>query len=223
MRILVIEDDPRVARLVSRALIEAGHQVELAEDGLDGLQRAETGMFDVIVLDVMLPKLDGLSVSRQLRRQRVRTPILMLTARDAVADRVQGLDAGADDYLVKPFALEELLARIRALGRRLADHADAETLIVGDLVIDLDRHEVRRGDRIVELTPREFELLVYLARHQQRVLTKEQILEHIWGYDSSVTTNVVETYIHYLREKIDRGSTRPLIRTIRGVGYSLRP
>lgn len=222
MDVLVVEDDPRVARLVSRALGEAGHRVEIADDGVDGLSRAETGVFDVVVLDGMLPQLDGLDVSRQLRKQKVRTPILMLTARDSVSDRVRGLDAGADDYLIKPFALEELLARVRALGRRANEHAEDDVLVGGDLTVDLARHEVRRGEGEIELTPREFDLLRYLLRHQGRVLTKDQILEHVWGYDTDATSNVVETYIHYLRDKIDKGSPRPLIRTVRGVGYTLR-
>jgi len=222
MDVLVVEDDPRVGRLLTRALTDAGHRVELAVDGAEGLNRGETGIFDVIVLDVMLPKLDGLDVSRQLRRDSVRTPILMLTARDAVPDRVRGLDAGADDYLVKPFALDELLARVRALGRRAGEITGDDLLRAGDLTVDLARREVRRGEREIELTPREFDLLRYLLRHQGRVLTKDQILEHVWGYDSEATSNVVEIYIHYLREKIDRDQPRPLIRTVRGVGYTIK-
>jgi DNA-binding response OmpR family regulator len=169
----------------------------------------------------MLPEMDGLEVAREMRRQHLRTPILMLTARDAVPDRVRGLDAGADDYLTKPFALEELLARVRALGRRAGDGAE-DQLVVGELVLDLARHEARRDDQSIELTAKEFDLLAYLMRNTGRVLSKDQITEHVWGYDSQATSNVVEIYIHYLRDKIDRGFPRPLIRTVRGVGYTIK-
>src|SRR5215211_7055563 len=166
MRCLVVEDDPRVAQ---RGLAEAGHQVEVAPDGTAGLARAEAGDHDLIVLDVLLPGLDGLEVCRRLRQQRVQTPILMLTARDGVPDRVRGLDAGADDYLAKPFALEELLARVRALSRRGAEGPGGETLRVGDLTLDLARHEARRGEQGIELTAKEFALLEYLMRNAGRV------------------------------------------------------
>jgi DNA-binding response OmpR family regulator len=222
MYVLVVEDDPRIARVVEQALVEAGHRVDVAYDGLDALTRAEPGVYDLIVLDLMLPELDGITVARELRRERVRTPILMLTARDAVADRVRGLDSGADDYLVKPFALEELLARVRALGRRAGDAAD-NVLEVADLTLDLDRHEARRGDQTIELTAKEFDLLGYLMRNAGRVLSKDQITDHVWGYDAQATSNVVEIYVHYLRDKIDRGFSRPLIRTVRGVGYTIKP
>jgi len=221
MNVLLIEDDPRVARVVQRALQEAGKRVEVVHDGAEGLARAQTASYDLIVLDVMLPELDGIELCRSLRRQRVRTPVLMLTARDSVADRVRGLDAGADDYLTKPFALEELLARVRALSRR-AGEAEDEVLRVGDLTLNLARHEARRGGRVIELTAREFALLEYLMRNAGRVLTRAQITDHVWGYDSEATSNVVEIYIHYLRDKIDRGFPRPLIRTVRGVGYTVK-
>jgi DNA-binding response OmpR family regulator len=221
MYILVVEDDARVARLVARGLTEAGHRVDLAEDGDEGLARAESSAYDLIVLDVMLPELSGIEVAREVRSAKVQTPILMLTARDAVPDRVLGLDAGADDYLTKPFALEELLARVRALGRRANDSMN-EVLQVGDLTLDIQRHEARRGEQSVELTAKELELLAYLMRNAGRVLTKAQIVDHVWGYDSEATSNVVEIYIHYLRDKIDRDVARPLIRTIRGVGYTVK-
>jgi DNA-binding response OmpR family regulator len=220
MHVLLVEDDVRISRVVQRALTEVGHEVDVAHDGADGLARAEETPYDLLVLDVMLPERDGFSIARELRRQRQRTPILMLTARDAVADRVRGLDAGADDYLPKPFALEEFLARVRALGRRTS--ASGETLEVGDLTLDPDRHEVIRAGRTVELTAKEFDLLAYLMRNAGRVLSKPQITEHVWGYDSEATSNVVEIYVHYLREKIDKGFGRPLIRTIRGVGYTIK-
>jgi DNA-binding response OmpR family regulator len=222
MDVLVVEDDPRIARLVERALGDAGHRVEVAHDGVAGLTSAERGVHDVLVLDWVLPEMDGVDVARELRRLKVRTPILMLTAKDAVPDRVRGLDAGADDYLTKPFALEELLARVRALGRRTATGAADDTLTVADLVLDLDRHEARRGEQVIELTAKEFDLLVYLMRNAGRVLAKDQILDHVWGYDAQATSNVVEIYVHYLRDKIDRGFARPIIRTIRGVGYTLK-
>ena len=221
MYLLLVEDDARIARVVERALIEAGHRVDAVHDGTEGLIRAEGGAYDLILLDVMLPSMDGVDVARQLRRQKVRTPILMLTARDAVADRVVGLDAGADDYLTKPFALEELLARVRALGRRGADGPDP-LLRVGDLSLDESRREVVRADRPRQLTAREFALLAYLMRNAGRVLSKDQILDHVWGYDAEATSNVVEIYVHYLRDKIDKDSPQPLIRTIRGVGYTIK-
>ena len=222
MYLLLVEDDARIARVVERTLLEAGHRVDVVHDGTEGLVRAEGGAYDLVLLDVMLPGMDGVDVARQLRRQKVRTPILMLTARDAVADRVRGLDAGADDYLTKPFALEELLARVRAVGRRGADGLDGDVLRVADLTLDESRHEVRRDDRTIELTAKEFDLLAYLMRHAGKVLTRGQIVDHVWGYDAGATSNVVEIYVHYLRDKVDRGFDRPLIRTIRGVGYTIR-
>jgi len=222
MYVLLVEDDPRVARVVTRALTEAGHRVDHAADGVEGLARAERGVYDLIVLDVLLPGLDGIELCRMLRRLQVHTPILMLTARDAVSDRVRGLDAGADDYLVKPFALQELLARVRALGRRGREGAEDGVLRVGDLALDPSRREVCRGDQTIDLTPREFDLLHYLMQHPARVLTKDRIADYVWGFGSDVTANVVETYVHYLRNKIDRGSARPLLRTVRGAGYMLR-
>lgn len=218
MRVLIVEDEPLVARAVERALLAAGHQTEIACDGVEGLARAEGGAHDLIILDVLLPELDGLSVCRELRQRRVHTPILMLTARDAIADRVSGLDAGADDYLAKPFATAELLARVRALGRRNGGDAEGP-LRVADLTLDSARHVVTRGDRRIELTPKEFELLAYLMRHPRQVLTREQIVHSVWGEAAGATSKMVELYIHYLRNKIDRDTSRPLVRTIRGVGY----
>src|ERR1700681_4167722 len=177
MDVLLVEDDPRIARVVERALTDVGHRVEVARDGLEGLTSAERGGHDLVVLDVMLPEMDGMEVAREMRRLRVRTPILMLTARDAVPDRVRGLDSGADDYLTKPFALEELLARVRALGRRGGDNA-GDPLTVGDLTLDLDQHQARRGDREIDLTAKEFDLLSYLMRNAGRILDKNQILDH---------------------------------------------
>jgi len=220
MRLLLVEDDLKVARLVEQALNEAGYETVVLDDGLAGLAAATEGDHDLIVLDVMLPRLDGLAVCRELRARRVRTPILMLTARDRVPDRVRGLDAGADDYLVKPFAVEELLARLRALVRRTGGEDD-ERLLVSDLSLDLAAHNAARGGRPLDLTPREFNLLAYLMRNPGRVLTKDQILAHVWGYDSDASSGAVELYIHYLRQKVDQASAEPLIRTVRGVGYCL--
>jgi len=221
--ILVVEDDPRVARLVQRALVEGGYRVQVASDGLEGLAKAGELTPEAIVLDVMLPGQDGIAVCRNLRDRGVRTPVLMLTARDAIPDRVRGLDAGADDYLTKPFALDELLARIRALLRRPGRWEDgSEVLQVGDLKLNLDSHEASRADQPIELTTKEYRLLAYLMQHAGRVLTRGQIVDQVWGYDTSATSNVVEIYICYLRDKIDRGFPRPLIRTVRGAGYMLK-
>ena len=220
MHLLVVEDEPRVAHLVRRALEQDRHVVDIAYDGEDGLHQAESGTFDVIVLDIMLPEIDGIEVCRRLRAGRIQTPVLMLTARDAVQHRVEGLDAGADDYLTKPFAIAELLARVRALGRRRQPVAE-EVLRAGDLARDPTRHRVERDGRHVELTRKEFTLLEYLMRHPGQVLSRAQILDHVWGYDFSSLTNVVDIYIHYLRNKVDKGFGKKLIRTVRGVGYTI--
>jgi DNA-binding response OmpR family regulator len=176
----------------------------------------------VIVLDVMLPGRSGTAVCRNLRRDRVATPILMLTARDALEDRVAGLDTGADDYLTKPFAFAELLARLRALTRRRTAEVLSPRLELDDLVMDPVRHEVTRGGKLIELTPREYALLEYFLRHPGQVLTRTQIIDNVWRYDAYLTSNAVDTYVHYLRDKIDRGHERKLLRTVRGVGYALR-
>jgi DNA-binding response OmpR family regulator len=222
MNLLLIEDDPRIARVVVRALTDDGHRVDTVSDGLGGFLRAERCEHDVVLLDVMLPEMSGLEVARELRRQRVRTPILMLTARDAVYDRVCGLDSGADDYLTKPFALEELLARVRALGRRKSEKSSS-VLRVGDLLLDVERRTSSRAERPLDLTTREFDVLAYLMRNAGRVLGKDVILARVWGDDSDAGANAVELYVHHLRQKVDRGFARPLIRTVRGVGYTIRP
>ena len=220
--VLLVEDDPRISRVIERALIEDRYRVDCVFDGGEGVMRAASGAYDLIILDGMLPGMDGVDVARQLRRDRIRVPILMLTARDAVAERVRGLDAGADDYLTKPFALEELLARVRALARRGYDGQSDDVVCVADLSLDLDRREVHRDGQSIELTTKEFDLLIYLMRNPGRVLSKAQILDHVWGYEAEATSNVVEIYIHYLRDKVDRGFPRPLIRTVRGVGYTIK-
>jgi len=222
MHILVVEDERRLAHLLRRVLLEERHTVDVAGDGEQGLDLAASGTYDLVVLDLMLPGRDGLEICREMRAAEVAAPVLMLTARGAVEDRVAGLNAGADDYLVKPFAMEELLARVNALLRRRGRDIDAvPELKVGDLALDLVRHEARRGARAIELTAKEFALLEYLMRHPGQVLTRTQITDHVWRYDLEALSNVVDIYIHYLRDKIDRGFPRPLIKTVRGVGYKI--
>ena len=202
---------------------EEGHVVDHVDDGADALAQARSEPYDAIVLDIMLPSLNGYEVAKRLRAGGDATPILMLTARDAVQDRVQGLDAGADDYLVKPFALAELLARIRAIGRRSQMiPATSNILTVADLELDLRSHEATRAGRRIELTAKEFALLEALMRHPGQVLTRSQLLELVWNYDVLTESNVVDTYIHYLRSKIDRDPEAKLIRTVRGAGYAIR-
>ena len=220
MRVLVVEDELRIAQFIRQGLTEAGYAVDLAMDGQEGQAYTRAAAYDVIVLDLMLPKLSGLAVLKQLRERGITTPVLLLTARDAIEDRVAGLDAGADDYLVKPFAFAELLARIRALLRR-PPIQQASLLQVDDLALDTIRREVRRAGQLIELSPREFALLEYLMRHPNQVLTRTQIAERVWNFDFLNESNVVDVYIGYLRRKIDRGSQRPLIQTLRGVGYRL--
>lgn len=223
MHLLLVEDERRLAMAVRRVLEEEGHVVDVADDGADGLTQATAEEYDVLILDVMLPSMDGFAVARKLRTAGNRVPILMLTARDSIQDRVTGLDAGADDYLVKPFALAELLARIRALGRRSQQPgSESHVLSVGDLQLDLRAREALRGDRRIELTTKEFTLLETLMRHPGQVLTRSQLLDLVWGYDLLTESNIVDTYIHYLRNKIDRDFDAKLIRTVRGAGYSIR-
>jgi DNA-binding response OmpR family regulator len=222
VHILVVEDERRLGTLLRRVLTEERHAVDLAHDGTEGLDLASSGTYDLIVLDVMLPGMDGFALCRQLRADEIHTPVLMLTARDAVQDRVSGLNAGADDYLVKPFAMEEFLARVAALLRRREQTVDmSPQLTVGDLTLDLVRHEVRRGGRNIELTAKEFALLEFLMRNPGQVLTRTQITDRVWRYDLDALSNVVDTYIHYLRDKVDRGFARSLIKTVRGVGYKI--
>jgi DNA-binding response OmpR family regulator len=219
-RVVVIEDEARLRDLITRTLRQEGYDVLALEDGADGYAEARTGSYDAIVLDVMLPTMSGLEICLRLRRNGIDIPILMLTARDAVEDRVAGLDSGADDYLVKPFAFEELLARLRVMLRRRKEAAAAQ-LRVDDLELDLVRHEVRRGKREVPLTAREFALLEFLMRHPGHALSRDQLVHAVWPRDYQGGSNVVDTYIHYLRDKVDRAPARPLIRTVRGVGYAL--
>jgi DNA-binding response OmpR family regulator len=220
MRILVVEDESKVASLVRRALEEEGHSVQVALDGEEGLNLALTTQPDLIILDWLLPGRDGLTICRAIRASGSHTPILMLTARDAIEHRVAGLDSGADDYLTKPFALGELLARVRALFRRGVS-PQAPVLAIGDLVLDPATRSVRRGGVEIELSAREFSLLDHLMRNAGKTLTRSMIAERVWGYEFDSGTNVVDVYINYLRNKIDRGHAQKLIHTMRGVGYRL--
>jgi DNA-binding response OmpR family regulator len=222
MHILVVEDERRLANLVRRALEEEGNVVDVSHDGAEGLDMAEGTQYDLLVLDLMLPHVDGVEICRRLRASGNDVRILMLTARDAVEDRVQGLEAGADDYLVKPFSFSELLARVKALSRRQVQAQTEEELTSGDLVLDLQRREAKRGKDTIELTAKEFQLLEYLMRNAGHVLTRTQILDHVWGYNFDSFSNVVDIYVHYLRNKIDKGYADPLIKTVRGVGYTLK-
>ncbi len=219
-KVLVVEDEVALARLVERTLQEEGYAVELARDGDDAVEAALDRAPDLVLLDIGLPGRDGLSVCRELRDQGLQMPVIMLTARDALPDRVTGLDAGADDYLVKPFAFEELLARIRAQLRRA--RGENERLQVGDLVLEPATRRAWRGQRELQLSDREFRLLEVLMRHPGQVLTRQRLLDHVWGYRSDPSSNVVDIYVHYLRRKVDKGERVQLIRTIRGVGYSVR-
>lgn len=221
MHILIAEDDVRLARVLRRVLQEDGHVVDVASDGQQALELGSERGVDLIILDVMLPQMDGFEVCRALRSSGVDTPILMLTARSAVDDRVRGLDAGADDYLVKPFALAELQARIRALTRRAPALAE-QSLKVADLSLDVSRHSAVRGGKEIPLSVKEFQLLEFFMRHPNQVLSRTQILDSVWQYDRAFTSNVVDIYVHYLRNKIDKGFPRRLLHTVRGVGYMLR-
>ncbi len=220
MRILVVEDEAGIANFVRQGLTEAGHAVDLAWNGREGLEYALAVDYDVLVLDIMLPGMDGLALLQELRHRGDKTPALMLTARDTVDDRVAGLDAGADDYLVKPFAFPELLARVRALLRR-PPLQTGTILRVADLQMDTAKREVRRNGRLIDLSPREYAVLEYLMRHPNQVLTRTQIGEHVWNLDFYNESNVVDVYIGYLRRKIDKGERLPLFHTVRGVGYRM--
>lgn len=222
MKILVIEDDRETAAFLTRGLKEHGHVVDVATDGRDGLLQATGDEYDVLIVDRMLPGMDGLGIVRTLRAAGTRTPVLFLTAMAGVSDRVEGLDAGGDDYLVKPFAFAELNARVSALGRRPAVTEVTTVLRVGDLEMNLLTRQVSRAGRAIDLQPQEFRLLEFLMRHADRVVTRTMLLEGVWGFHFDPRTSVVETHISRLRAKIDRDFSQPLLQTIRGSGYSLR-
>jgi two-component system, OmpR family, response regulator MprA len=220
--ILVVDDEPAVRRALERALRLDSYDVELAADGEQALDAIAQRPVDAVILDVAMPGIDGLEVCRRMRAAGDRTPILMLTARDAIDDRVKGLDVGADDYLVKPFALRELQARLRALLRRAAEDSDGEVLRYGDLMLDPIAHEVYRGERLVELSKTEFLLLELFMKHPRQVLTRSTIFENVWGYDFGPTSNALGVYMGYLRRKTEEGGEPRILHTVRGIGYVLR-
>lgn len=220
MRILVVEDEHRIATALKMGLEQESYAVDLAFDGKTGLDLAIGEEFDLIILDRLLPEMDGIEICKEVRKNSIHTPILLLTAKGQVEDRVDGLDAGADDYMVKPFAFEELLARVRALQRR-PRKTQGQTLSVDDLSLDIKTFEVKRGAKNINLSGREFALLEYLMRNPKKTLSKEQIIAHVWNYDSDILPNTVEVYIGYLRNKIDKSFKKKLLNTVRGFGYRI--
>lgn len=223
MRILVVEDDEKIASFVVKGLKQSGFAVDRCADGEEGLIYAQSTSYDSAIIDIMLPKLDGLSLVQQMRKASLHTPVIILSAKASVEDRVKGLQAGADDYLTKPFAFSELLARVQALIRRSTHATEPTRLTIGDLTLDLLNREVARAGKRIELQTREFALLEYLMRHPGRPVTKTMILEHIWDYSFDPQTNVVDVLVHRLRGKIDKDFPKKMIQTIRGVGYVLKP
>jgi len=220
MRILLIEDEKNLANIIKKGLQEEGYSVDVAYDGEEGLYMAENLPADVIVLDIMLPKLDGLTILKTIRGKGIKTPVVLLTAKDAVFDKIKGLDTGADDYLTKPFEFGELLARIRALLRRIGEQK-SPVIIIDDLEINTASHKVKRAGKKIDLSPREYAILEYLAYNKDRVLTRIEITEHIYDESFDLDSNIVDVYINYLRTKIDKDSDKKLIHTIRGTGYML--
>lgn len=220
MKILVVEDEHLIANALKKGLEQEHYTVDLAFDGLEGFDLASSGDYDIILLDLMLPKMDGLEICRQLRQQQIHVPILMLTAKSQLEDKIKGLNCGADDYLTKPFAFEELLARIRALTRR-PQNATTEILTVGDLSLNLSTYEIIRQNKPISLSSKEYSLLECLMRHADKILTKDQLIQHVWSYESDILPNTVEVYIRNLRLKIDKNYKVKLIKTIRGFGYKI--
>ncbi len=221
MRILVVEDEKKVASFLKKGLQAEGYAVDVAYDGAEGSYLAENVDYDLIILDILLPNKDGIEVLKELRKKGIHTPVLLLTARDGVEDKVLGLDSGADDYLTKPFAYEELLARVRALMRR-GEGEGVRELRYADLVLDPLRRKAIRGGKEIELTTREYSLLEYMIRNPEKVLTRAMIAEHVWDYTFDTLSNVIDVYINHLRNKIDRGFPKRLIHTVRGAGYMLK-
>jgi DNA-binding response OmpR family regulator len=222
MRLLVVEDDTSLAEVIRRGLVQEGHVVDVVHDGVEGLELAGLGLHDAVILDVMLPQMDGMTLVQRLRAEGCHVPVLMLTAREGLADRLEGFDAGADDYLTKPFAFEELMARLRAVVRRGSAPLNDERLVVGDLVMDTRTREVTRGGTVVDLTPREYALLEYLMRHPGQALSRTMILDRVWEYGFDSFANVVDATILRLRRVIDEPFPTQLIQTVRGVGYRIK-
>ncbi len=222
MRILIVEDEQKIAQAIKKGLEQESFAVDAVYDGAQGLKYAEDDTYDVIILDVMMPKMDGIEMCKQLRQKNIHTPVLMLTAKGSLGDRVTGLNQGADDYLAKPFAFDELLARVRALLRR-PPAVIGSILSVGDLSLDTVTHEVRRADKSISLSTKEYALLDYLMRNPNRILTKTQIIDHVWDFDADILPNTVEAYIRYLRVKIEQpfAKSEALIHTVRGFGYKI--
>ncbi len=224
--ILVVDDDPKITSFLRRALVLEGYEVTVANGGTEALRFIAERVPDLLILDIMMPQMDGLEVCRRVRATGEDLPVLMLTAKDTIQDRVRGLDTGADDYLVKPFALEELLARVRALLRRASGREEGEArpgvLRYADLELDMASREARRGQRVIELTAKEFELLAMFMKHPRQVLTRDTLMEQVWGYDYAGESNVLEVYVGYLRQKLEAGGEPRLIQTVRGVGYVLK-
>lgn len=221
MRLLVVEDEIHLQTIIKKRLIKEHYSVDACGDGLEALDYLAVSPYDAVILDIMLPGLSGIKVLKRIRAEGNRVPVLFLTARDGIDDRVAGLDCGADDYLVKPFAFEELLARIRVMLRRTTEHATDE-LTLADLTVDLKSHQVSRGGKSIELSGKEYAMLEYLMRNQGRVLSREQIEQHVWSFDYEGGSNMVDVYIRYLRKKIDEGFEQKLIHTVRGAGYVMR-
>lgn len=221
MRILLVEDEKKLANVIKKGLEENGYSVDMAHDGEEGFYMAENYPCDVIILDIMLPLMDGLELLQNLRKNGINTPVLMLTAKDAIADKIEGLDRGADDYLTKPFDFEELLARIRAMLRRSSDVKEA-VICIADMEIDTARHEVKRGGRHISLSSKEYALLEYLAYKREHVVSRFDITEHIYNEEFDLDSNVIDVYINFLRKKIDKGFDKKLIHTVRGAGYILK-
>jgi heavy metal response regulator len=221
MRILIVEDEKKVAAFIKKGLEEETYAVDIAIDGEEGLHLGEQNPYDLIILDLMLPKINGLDILSHLRAKKIETPILLLTAKDSVEDKVEGLNQGADDYLTKPFAFSELLARIRVLLRR-GKNETKTTLEIADLTLDLVSHKVNRGNEEIELTGKEYSLLEYFMRNQEKVLTRTMIAEHVWDYNFDTFTNVIDVYVNHLRKKIDKNFPAKLLHTLRGVGYVMK-
>jgi heavy metal response regulator len=221
MRILIVEDEKSLADVLKKGLEEEEYAVDVAYNGEDGLFMAENEPYDLIILDIMLPIVDGMTILKKIRKAGIKTPVLMLTAKDTVMDKISGLDSGADDYLTKPFSFEELLARIRALLRR-DSWVKTSTIEIGDLVIDMTTREVKRGEKVILLSPKEYALLEYMAINKNKVLSRTSLTEHLYDYDFDLDSNVIDVFINRLRNKIDRGFDKKLIHTVRGAGYILK-